>query len=219
MFEMHSADIKELAKALALVQGEMKIAEKKKNNPFFKSKYADFQSVVEASRPALVKNNLSVSQLITEKDNGSYLVTMLMHNSGQYLSSVKKITPIKEDIQSYSSYVTYCKRIAYSALVGVVCAEEDDDGENAMTHQRYNGRPVTGEEKVTPDLSNARPVTGEERVTPDQLEQLWFELEDEQELTKSILKAFRIKELRDLPKNKFLGVISRIREVKSNKKT
>jgi len=202
MFEMHSQDIKELAKALALVQSEMQIAEKKKNNPFFKSKYADFQSVVEASRPAMVKNGLSITQIITEKEEGSYLVTMLMHNSGQFLRSVKKISPAKEDIQSYSSYVTYCKRISYSALLGVVCADEDDDGEQAVSHHR----------------NNVKAVPLEEKVTTEQLEQLWYELEGEEELAESILKAFKIKQLSEMPKNKFLSVIARIREVKNNQK-
>ena len=163
MFEMHSQDIKELSKALALVQSEMQVAGKKKDNPFFKSKYADFQSVVEASRPAMVKNDLSITQIITEKEEGSYLVTMLMHNSGQFLRSVKKISPAKTDIQSYCSYVTYCKRMSYSALLGVVCADEDDDGEQAVSHHRNSEKAV--------------PV--EEKVTTEHLEQLCHELQDE----------------------------------------
>jgi len=90
MFEMHSQDIKELSKALALVQSEMQIARKTKFNPFYKSTYADLQQVVECTRPYMVKNGLSITQIITEKEEGSYLVTMLMHNSGQFLRSVKK---------------------------------------------------------------------------------------------------------------------------------
>jgi len=196
-----SQDIKELSKALALVQSEMQIAEKKKDNPFFKSKYADFQSIVEASRPAMVKNGLSITQIITEKEQASYLVTMLMHNSGQFLRSVKKISPAKEDIQSYSSYVTYCKRICYSAILGVVCADEDDDGEQAVSHYRNNKNAAV-----------------EEKITTEQLELLWAELDGEEELLESILKVFKIKQLSEMPKDKFLSVISRIREVKNNKK-
>lgn len=203
MFEMHSQDIKELAKALALVQSEMQVAGKTKFNPFYKSTYADFQQVVEASRPFMIKNGLCITQIITEKEDGSYLVTMLMHTSGQFLRAVKKITPAKAlDIQSYASYVTSCKRICYSALLGVVCADEDDDGEQAVSHHRNNVKAV--------------PV--EEKVTTEQLEQLWFELEGQEELTESILKAFKIKQLSEMPKNKFLSVISRIREVKNNQK-
>ena len=212
MFEMHSQDVKELCKALALVQSEMQVAEKKKDNPFFKSKYADFQSVVEASRPAMVKNGLSITQIITEKEEGSYLVTMLMHNSGQYLRSVKKISPTKPDIQSYSSYVTYCKRMSYSALLGVVCADEDDDGERAVRNNENDGeQAVSGHHR-----RNAKAVPVEEKVTTEQLEVLWHELQDEQELSESILKAFKIKQLSEMPKDKFLSVISRIREIKND---
>lgn len=200
MLEMQSTDIKELAVSLTKVQSEMEIAEKKKNNPFFKSKYADFQAVVEASRPAMVNNGLCITQIITEKEDGTYLVSMLMHSSGQFLRSVKKITPLKNDIQSFASYVTYCKRLCYSALLGVVCADEDDDGEQAVAPHRNNKQA---------------PVPAEEKITSEQLEQLWFELEDQEELTKSILKAFNIKELSEMPKSQFLRVISRIQEVKN----
>ena len=212
MFEMHSQDIKELSKALALVQSEMQVAGKKKDNPFFKSKYADFQSVVEASRPAMVKNDLSITQIITEKEEGSYLVTMLMHNSGQFLRSVKKISPTKPDIQSYSSYVTYCKRMSYSALLGVVCADEDDDGEQAVRNNENNEEQAVSSHH----RKNVKAVPVEEKVTTEQLEVLWHELQDEQELAESILKAFKIKQLSEMPKDKFLSVISRIREIKND---
>lgn len=57
-----SPTVGELAKALCKAQGKMTHAIREANNPFFRSKYADLASVVEASRPALVANGLSVVQ-------------------------------------------------------------------------------------------------------------------------------------------------------------
>ena len=131
-----SDSIDQLATALAKAQGEFSIASKDKNNPFFKSKYADFESIVAASRPALSKNGLSVVQNVYRFDDGNhYLVTLLLHASGQWIKSKAQHNPIKSDIQSLSSYNTYLKRMCYTSLVGVVTGE-DDDGE-AATMREY----------------------------------------------------------------------------------
>src|SRR6266436_1456266 len=101
---MNMIEKKELYTALAQAQGEMEIAGKNKTNPFFKSSYADFTSIVCASRPALVKYGLCVMQSIEPTEDGKHhLVTILAHASGQEVSSRVKINPPKDDVQSISS--------------------------------------------------------------------------------------------------------------------
>lgn len=130
--KMMSDQIDQLATALAKAQGEYLVANKDKNNPFFKSKYADFESVVVASRPALSKYGLSVAQSIFRLEDGNhYLITMLMHSSGQWIKSQAQHNPQKNDIQSLSSYNTYLKRMCYASMLGVVTGEVDDDGNSA----------------------------------------------------------------------------------------
>jgi hypothetical protein len=139
--KMMSDQIDQLATALAKAQGEYLVANKDKNNPFFKSKYADFESVVVASRPALSKYGLSVVQppfiYGNTQDEPSYLVTVVMHSSGQWLKSKARHNPPKNDIQSLSSYNTYLKRMCYASLLGVVTGESysDDDGNEASIAQ------------------------------------------------------------------------------------
>src|SRR5258706_10071175 len=67
-FTFRSEDINELATALAKAQGEYTIAGLNRQNPYFKSKYADLASVVNAARPALTKYGLSVVQNILAHD-------------------------------------------------------------------------------------------------------------------------------------------------------
>ena len=55
---MKSESLKELATALAKAQGEIKGALKDSANPFFKSKYADLSSVVDAIKVAFSKHGL-----------------------------------------------------------------------------------------------------------------------------------------------------------------
>jgi hypothetical protein len=145
--DIMSAEIDQLATALAKAQGEMGIAGKNQKNPFFKSSYADFEAIIQASRPALSKYGLSVVQppfiyknsnetpSMNGQFNDSYLVTILMHSSGQWIKSKARHNPPKTDIQSLASYNTYLKRMCYASLVGVATGD-DDDGEGAMMHTR-----------------------------------------------------------------------------------
>lgn len=132
-----SDHIDQLATALAKAQGEFLTAKKDKDNPFFKSKYADFESIVMSTRQALTKYGLSVAQSICRLSDGNhYLITILLHNSGQWIKSYAQHNPQKSDIQSLSSYNTYLKRMCYASLVGAVTTDHDDDGNSAS--QRLN---------------------------------------------------------------------------------
>lgn len=141
--KLMSDQIDQLATALAKAQLEFKVAAKNCKNPFFKSMYADFEAILEATRPALGKYGLSISQPpISNMDNGnSYLVTILLHASGQWLKSSLVYCPPKTDVQSLSSYNTYIKRMCYTNIVGVATGEGDDDGEATM--QRPTTTPQT----------------------------------------------------------------------------
>lgn len=127
-----SDSIKEIAIALNKAQSEMKAAPKDSENPFFKSKYADFASVWETCRPALVKNGLSVIQATDVLESGVMVVrTTLLHTSGEWISSCYPVLPIKPDPQSLMSTLTYARRGSLSSLI-CLATEEDDDAESAM---------------------------------------------------------------------------------------
>ena len=145
-----SNDISEVAAALVAVQSEMGTVAKEAENPFFRSKYADLASVYKMATPILTKYGLCVSQLcvpsntamkvVAEKNKngtetvtetkGVKIVTLLMHKSGQYIGSELEMFPTKDDPQGIGSAITYARRYAYMAIIGLV-AEEDDDGNAA----------------------------------------------------------------------------------------
>lgn len=206
-----SSDLKELCTALAKAQGEMPIASLNKQNPYFKSRYADLTSIVAASRPALAKNGLSVTQDIQPNDDGqNILTTTLWHSSGQYLESCMRILPPKNDIQTIQSYTTYLKRMAYASLVGVVTGEEDDDGEVAMVEARemIARGPST---KYNPKEQSY------ETITKEQLEELEYELSEYPDLAEQILDKMQIQSLADLPKSQFMRSVERIRDIKKTR--
>lgn len=138
-----SESIVELTKSLIAFQGELKPVPKESTNPFFKSKYADLSAIWEFSRPLLVKHGFAVSQLPQAKENQIILTTLLMHSSGEWLSSDLIVTPNKQnDPQAVGSALTYARRYALSAILGI-CSEEDDDAEVAVGRTRKTAASVS----------------------------------------------------------------------------
>jgi hypothetical protein len=147
-----SLTISEIAKALCAFQGEVKPVPKESVNPFFKSKYADLSSIISHIQPTLKKNGLSVAQLNNEADGKVSVTTILMHNSGEWLSGTITMNPSKSDPQTYLSTLTYSRRGALSAILGLA-TEDDTDGAVA------SGKTVTEVSKPKLDLKVAPKTT------------------------------------------------------------
>ena len=151
---MQSDSIANLAKALSTVQGKLTHAKKDSANPFFKSKYADLESVWDACRDLLASNGLAVAQfpgstsieIINEVAIATMsLTTILTHSSGEYISQEMSVPVNKLDAQGAGSALTYMRRYAVAAVVGVVQA--DDDG-NAASSPKFVGKPVVKAKEI-----------------------------------------------------------------------
>ena len=191
-----SEQINELLSALAKAQAEMVPAGKNSDNPFFKSKYADFNEIVKASRPALTNNGLSVMQIIRDKGECQVMETVLGHSSGQFVVSEVKIAPAKSDVQSLGSYLTYLKRYSYAAIVGVVIGDEDDDGEAAVQESREY---------------KAYHSTSIKTLSADQVGILNDEIGEREDIRDIILNAYKVKTLNHIPATAFEGILKKIR--------
>lgn len=121
----HTEGIKDISVALCKAQAEINKAHKTSNNPFYKSKYADLSSVWEACREALKNNELSVAQFGECDTDGQYLVTMLMHSSGQYIKGFMRLEFKEKDMQKLGSAITYARRYGLTSMIGI-CTEDDD---------------------------------------------------------------------------------------------
>lgn len=129
-----SENLNELAVALAKAQGEIEAAPKDSVNPHFKSKYADLSSLWSACRKPLSKNGLSVSQGFEPSGSASVRIsTRLLHTSGQWIESDLDLLPKDPSPQAVGSCITYGRRYALGAIVGLV-SDEDDDGNHASGH-------------------------------------------------------------------------------------
>ena len=133
---LQSESIANLTVALSYVQGKMQHAVKDSANPFFKSKYADLESVWDACRDLLSAHGIAIMQfpgLYTDHDKSMSLTTIISHKSGEWISQEMSVPVTKADAQGAGSAITYMRRYALAAVVGVVQA--DDDGNAASNPQ------------------------------------------------------------------------------------
>lgn len=122
-------DRKELFKAISAAQGEFSTVEKNAKNPHYNSKFAPLDSIIEMIRPILPKHGLSVVQFTDIPENGAGVIieTIITHESGQYISGRLQMPTVKQDPQGYGSAITYGRRYALGAALGIV-SDEDVDG-------------------------------------------------------------------------------------------
>jgi len=147
-----SEQVNELAAALAKTQGQIQGAVKDSTNPAFKSRYADLASVWDACRVALSLNGLAVVQGPALADRGVSVTTRLLHSSGQWAESTLILPMDKATAQGAGSAITYARRYALAAMVGVA-PDDDDDGNAASQQPAQQQRPAP-----KPEPSGTRPA-------------------------------------------------------------
>lgn len=124
-----SESIKELAKALLVFQTKCGKIVKESTNPFYGKKYASLSNILEGIREPLEEAKLSFAQFPDE----SSLTTILMHGeSGEWIEASYLIESTKKDPQSIGSAITYARRYALGAILGLNI-DVDDDGNAAST--------------------------------------------------------------------------------------
>jgi hypothetical protein len=134
--QMQSESIAALAAALSKAQADITGALKDSSNPFFKSKYADLASCWDACRKQLAANGLCVIQTTGMTDAGLVLITTLAHSSGEWMRGVLPVVTKDNGPQAQGSGITYARRYALAAIVGL--AQIDDDAEAAQARPFTN---------------------------------------------------------------------------------
>ena len=162
--EQMSEFVNSIAEALSKAQGEMSFAKKEGINPFHKSKYALLEDIVEASKEPMHKHGLSLTQMPTLIDGQFVLVSLLLHSSGQWFRSIYPINPEKKDNQSLGMAISYAKRYAWMALLGMGVSDKLDDdgeGERKSTSKLSPSVPDTLS-KLSPSVPGAAAISGEQ---------------------------------------------------------
>lgn len=157
-----SETITKIAVALSKAQKNIGAAAKGAANPFFKSKYADLGSVMEACKEALNAEGITVLQPVTTTADGKHAVeTVLLHESGEFISSTMTLELTKTNMQDLGSAISYARRYSIQSLVFIPA--EDDDGEKSMTR---GATPVTAAPGVRKAASFAKEAKKQEVPKP-----------------------------------------------------
>ncbi len=136
----------ELAEALAKAQGAFGVLKRKKavevktrTGGVYSFRYAPLDDVIALVKKPLSDNGLSFVQVLDTNDTGVVRIkTILMHSSGQWIMSTSPIYTAGGGNQDFGSALTYQRRYALCALLGLA-GEEDDDAnivEAATVHEQ-----------------------------------------------------------------------------------
>ena len=157
-----SESIQNLAAALAKAQAEFPAVPFNAVNPFLKNKYADLGAVIETARPVLAKNGLAFTQMVNSEAEYIGVTTVLMHASGEFISS-NVLLPLSEErgksqAQVAGSVVTYLRRYALASMLGLY-ADEDSDGQPAPANVSRPEQAATAPTFVKNDAPAAANVS------------------------------------------------------------
>jgi len=156
---MTDTDIGPLAAALAKAQAtfptiprDKEVTVKMKTGGEYKFKYAPLDTILAAVRGPLSANGLAIVQML----DGDGLVTLLLHESGARLEGRVRLHEA-DNVQGLGSEITYLRRYAIQAMLGLA-AEEDDDGNRASGNRATVTMPRRDVDRSTGEILRPRPV-------------------------------------------------------------
>lgn len=136
---------------LAMVRDMVGAVKKTAKNPFFKSNYADLNTVMDTLAPALVECNLIYVQYANRYDSEDVLTTEVVSVSNpeeKIVSHTHLIIP-KNDMQAFGGAITYARRYALVSMFGLESI--DDDGNVAVG----KAKPMTATQQHNERINSA----------------------------------------------------------------
>lgn len=131
-----------IAKALLEFQADAPALQRDAINPHFKSKFISLENLMSQVIPIANKHGLVISQFPTTLDGQPALRTRITHaESGEHIEDVMLLQAGKQDPQAQGSAITYARRYALMAGLGLV-ADEDDDGARASEKAPATEKPT-----------------------------------------------------------------------------
>lgn len=162
-----SESIQNLAAALAKFQEEIKNPANSADNPFFKSKYAPLNDVLNLVRPILTKHGLSVLQSPSGDGQNIIVTTLLLHSSGEWIETEPLVLKAdKPTAQGAGSAITYARRYAISAVLGI-SSEDDDDGNHATGNDKKEQKNKPKDQHVPFITDSLEQDKGKEKYCQD----------------------------------------------------
>lgn len=159
--------------ALLAVQKEAPKLQKDKINPHFKSTYLSLETLHEAIMPLLNKHGLiwttGPSYVIAGDTAVPTLAYKMIHAaSGEVVDGAMPLSAAKSDPQGQGSAITYARRYALMAVLGLVADEDDDGNAGSRPRQQQSSRrgeiPPSDSPGHDPASRDAAPVIPTDRA-------------------------------------------------------
>jgi hypothetical protein len=113
-------------------------------------RYADLADVISSVRQVLQVSGLVITQTAETNDHEVIVWTTLLHRSGQYLTTQPTRLPVGKTAQNTGSALTYARRYAILAMLGIA-TEDDDDGASAAPRDERSTRATLGSRARQPE--------------------------------------------------------------------
>jgi hypothetical protein len=175
-----SPEVSKIAPALVAALGELTDVPKgreakipTKTGASYGYKYADLADALSMVRPILKKHGLAITQTATNPDHDTVAIhTTLFHASGEWLSFAPLLLPNGRTAQETGSAITYGRRYALLAVLGL--AAEDDDGASAAPRQTK--RPNTDDRRTAPASPKPKPKIEEPSPEGEEIRRMLAEV-------------------------------------------
>lgn len=178
-----------LASALCKAQSEFTPAVQSGYNPHFKSSFSTMTDLIRATRPALKKYGLAVSQYPFVNTEGLHvLVTRIAFGDDFLRSDTPIVLKDQSDMQAFGKASSYLTRYVYKMMLGIETFDEDDDGNASagITKESYSAE--TSKDRSA--LSNS--------ISDKQLGLLRMLLKDQPNRESALLMHYKIDDLSEL---------------------
>lgn len=146
-----SDNIANLAKAMIVAQKAIQSSvAKNATNETIGSAYADLGAVIEAVKSHLNAAGVAVIQSPTLSQHSASvsLTTRLIHETGEWMEDTCSTPMAYLDPQGFGSAVSYLRRYALTAMMGLYQA--DDDGSAASSAKSSASKSASASEKTQP---------------------------------------------------------------------
>ena len=148
-----SPTITKIATAMVAFQAAVGSIKREANNPHFKKTYASLSNILDSIQVPLSDAGLMFSQ---HPDLDNSLTTILIHgSSGEFFRSAYRMKPAMDSPQGIGSTITYMRRYALGAVLGLNIEDDDDGNAGSQAPARNQAQPVARPAAPVPSLDEA----------------------------------------------------------------
>lgn len=149
-----SNSTKNIDKKIFTVQSDAPVIRKNSDNPYFKSKYAEYPEIQTEVRPLTIQQGLLVN--FAPGTGNLLIMTVKDIETGEFYEVTMDLKTIQDSPQAQGSAITYGKRYMYTAFFDLIIEDAMDDDGNAGSNAKQKQNAATQQQPVTG--SNAKPV-------------------------------------------------------------